>query len=68
MKLEFYLAKIKRQCPRKSFLKNSNIKNSTLWKIQRGSDMKLTTAYKIVKTSNGEVTLDDLYQGIKEKD
>lgn len=68
MKLGFYLSKTKRTCPRKEFIKKLNVTQSTFWKIENGSDMKLTTAYSIMKATDGEVTIDDLFEGIGKKD
>lgn len=68
MRLDFYLSKIKKKCPRKEFIKKTNVSQCTFWKIENGGDMKLTTAYSIVEASNGEVTLEDLFEGITKKD
>lgn len=58
MKLDDYL--YKHRLTQEKFAKMVGISHRTFIRIRDGYDLKLTTAIKIVKATNGEVSYEDL--------
>lgn len=67
MKIWEYLRKNKKVQSKKEFADEIGISMKMLAAIQNGSDMRFSIGFKIVQASNGEVTFQDLYDGISEK-
>jgi predicted transcriptional regulator len=48
------------------FARKIKITPKTLWRINNGEDMKMTTAVRISRETNGAVKLEDLADGIND--